>query len=119
MLLYGSWENFAEQWNSFTVHQKGTVHDQLIPDIRLLLVMLFDLLDQKTKGTLSTTILDRLDTSFNLMENYNVEIGLKWLLLCIHNNYKPAYQAAAHYATMHGRMKYCRPILRYTVPLVY
>lgn len=74
--------------------------------------MLFDLLDQKTKGTLNIAILEYLDSSFNVMENSNVEIGLKWFLLCIHNNYKPAYHAAARYATMHGRMKYCRPVLR-------
>ena len=47
----------------------------------------------------------------------NVELALKWFMLCIRNNYEPAFQPAATYATQHGRMKYCRPVLRYTSTL--
>lgn len=50
--------------------------------------------------------------SQEMMSVDNVEILLKWHLLNIRTGNVHAFKAASIFATKHGRMKYCRPILR-------
>lgn len=71
------------------------------------------MLNSDTKGSLPHDTLAALDSTYSLSSTTNVEVGLKWFLLCLANGYEPAFKAAVHYATQHGRMKYCRPVLRY------
>ncbi len=74
--------------------------------------MFYELLDEETKGSLPADLLAKMEQEYAASSVGNVEIALKWFMLSIHNNYQPAFQAAAKYATEHGRLKYCRPILR-------
>jgi len=80
--------------------------------ILITIVLFMDLLDKETDGKLDHNIIAQLDSEYGLTTGRNVELSLKWFMLCIHNQYTPAFQAAAAYATQHGRMKYCRPVLR-------
>lgn len=111
----GTWNKSNDQWDQFGAHQKGkqdTQIDTLL--IRIYAVIFLDMLNSDTKGSLPHDTLTALDSAYGLSSTTNVEVGLKWFLLCLANGYEPAFKAAAHYATQHGRMKYCRPILRYT-----
>ena len=88
-----------------------------VPSLRFCIILTevviaLEILDQKTKGSLPQTTVQSLDAHYNLSSTSNVEIGLKWFMLCLHNDYQPAFPAAAQFSTRHGRMKYCRPILR-------
>lgn len=70
-----------------------------------------DLLLQSA-ASLSAATVRRLDEEYQLSAANNVEILLKWYLLCIRTHTVEVFAAAAQFATKHGRMKYCRPILR-------
>lgn len=62
--------------------------------------------------SLDASVVEELDRAYSLSSSKNVEILLKWYLLCIRSKTESAFPAAASFATQHGRMKYCRPILR-------
>lgn len=86
--------------------------------LKICVVLFLDMLDKETKGALAHDVLKALDETYSLSPTHNVEIALKWFLLCLHSRYAPAYDGAARFATLHGRMKYCRPVLRelYLIP---
>ncbi len=63
-------------------------------------------------GKVPHSTIKAMDNRYNLTGNGNVEILLRWFQLCLHNSYTPAFEAAAQFATQHGRMKYCRPIYK-------
>jgi len=48
----------------------------------------------------------------SLVKGCNVEVMLKYYLICIRFLYKEEWIEAANFSARHGRMKYCRPILR-------
>lgn len=74
--------------------------------------MCLELIDRRTAGKMTPSALAALDERYALSDTGNVEIAMKWFMLCLHNNYQPAYQKAAAFAARHGRMKYCRPVLK-------
>lgn len=74
--------------------------------------MCIELIDRKTGGKLPHAVLAGLDERYNLSTSKNVEIAMKWFMLCLHNNYQPAFQGAAAFAAQQGRMKYCRPVFK-------
>lgn len=74
--------------------------------------MFLDLLLQEATSKLSPLTVQQLDNQYALSKSKNVEVLLKWFLLCIRSKTESVYEDAAHFATRHGRMKYCRPILR-------
>ena len=61
---------------------------------------------------LDASSVKELDEVYKLSSSSNVEILLKWFLLGIRSKSEFTYEKAATFATKHGRMKYCRPILR-------
>jgi leukotriene-A4 hydrolase len=73
--------------------------------------MFLDLLLLKA-NQLDPVVLETLNNAYHLSESKNVEVLLKWYLICIRNKNEAFFEAAAKFATQHGRMKYCRPILR-------
>ncbi len=97
-------------WTSLNVHQKGKTRH--IFHLYIYLVMFLELLDQQTKGELAHETIAKIESEYVPSDLHNVEIALKWYLLCIHNSYSPALQLAANFATTNGPKKYCRPILR-------
>jgi len=72
-------------------------------------VMFLDVLLQSAK---TLTCLESLDATLGISCSKNVEVLLKWHLLVIRAGHTHGYAQAAKFATMHGRMKYCRPVLR-------
>lgn len=102
-------EKVADLWLAEAPPKDDTLNfrDSLNPGQKL---MCLEFLDRK--GKLSTTTLAALDGRYDLSSCGNVEIAMKWFMLCLHNNYEPSYEKAAAFAAQHGRMKYCRPILK-------
>jgi len=54
--------------------------------------------------------LRELDQRFNLTDSGNAEIAHSWLLVAIHNDYRPAYPRLAEYLQTIGRRKLIRPL---------
>lgn len=80
-------------------------------------VMFWDLLlvamqQSKESTEIIANCIDSLHCMADISHCSNVEILLKWHLLAIRSASQKHYQAAAHFATLHGRMKYCRPVFR-------
>lgn len=75
-------------------------------------VIFLDILRVESSGCIPSHTLSRLDICYQLTKSKNVEISLKWFLLAIKSGHREIFQAAAIFATLHGRMKYCRPVLR-------
>ncbi|PJF16674.1 Leukotriene A(4) hydrolase [Paramicrosporidium saccamoebae] len=99
-LLAMSWKENGSpndiEFSSFRVWQK--------------IMFLDNLLD--AKHVLSVETVDKLAHEYQLPSCTNVEILLKWYLLCIKSHAEHFYEAAAQYAATYGRMKYNRPIYR-------
>lgn len=74
--------------------------------------MFFDILMQHASSIAPSTVLAIGDRYKMATVQHNVEIMLNWHLLCIRNRAEKYYEDAAHFASLHGRMKYCRPILK-------
>lgn len=75
-------------------------------------IMCLELIDRKSAGNLAAPVIEGLDARYNLSGTENVEIAMKWFMLCLHNRHEPVFEKAAAFAAKHGRMKYCRPILK-------
>jgi leukotriene-A4 hydrolase len=88
--------NDADQFSAFSPAQK---------------TMFLDILLQEA-STIDKKTVQQLDRDYGLSDSKNVEILLKWYLLCIRSNTESVFEGAAKFATQHGRMKYCRPVLR-------
>jgi leukotriene-A4 hydrolase len=61
---------------------------------------------------LSPSMIEALQSTYQLNQCTNVEVLLKWFLVAIRSKTESVYPDAAKFATQHGRMKYCRPVLR-------
>lgn len=86
--------------------EEYNAYDSFSPHQRILFL---DILTQAS-GKLAHEQLKTLDEMYNLTENSNVEILLRWFVLCLRANYHSVVNAAVSFACHHGRMKYCRPI---------
>ena len=53
-----------------------------------------------------------LDTSFALTQSKNNEIAHSWLMIAVHNEYKPAYDRLYDYLVSIGRNKLVKPLYR-------
>lgn len=61
---------------------------------------------------LSNEQLLELDTSFALTQSKNNEIAHSWLMIAVHNEYKPAYNRLYDYLVSIGRNKLVKPLYR-------
>jgi leukotriene A-4 hydrolase/aminopeptidase len=61
---------------------------------------------------LSPAQLAELDASFQLTASKNNEIAHSWLMIAVHNEYKPAYDRLYSYLTSIGRNKLVKPLYR-------
>ncbi|MEW9799081.1 M1 family metallopeptidase [Alteromonas sp. CYL-A6] len=61
---------------------------------------------------LSTAQLNELDAAFDLTKSRNNEISHSWLMIAVHNQYKPAYPRLHDYLVSIGRNKLVRPLYR-------
>lgn len=66
------------------------------------------------KDQLTHNVMSELDTKYDLSNVANVEIALNWFLLCAELGYSDSYPAIKAFLGQHGRMKYNRPIYRYS-----
>lgn len=106
--------HLAQSWIKHRTHPVAKVHadfhdfGSFSPAQKTL--FLDQLLQNAT--SLDVVLVEELDKSYALSSSTNVEVLLKWHLLCIRSKTETAFPAAAAFATQHGRMKYCRPVLR-------
>lgn len=100
--------HLAQFWQSEEKGDNRVDYVSLSPAQKTLFL---DLLLQQASSLRPETIV-QLDQEYSLSTSNNVEILLKWFLLCIRTRTEPIFPAAAQFATLHGRMKYCRPIFR-------
>lgn len=106
-------EQFAQLWLRTGGDLKSDVDDAFTSHFNAWQQMLFlDQLMEAEGGPVSVGLLAALDTRYSLSSSKNVELLLRWYKMCLAAAYSPAYTGAARFATMHGRMKYCRPIYR-------
>lgn len=61
---------------------------------------------------LSSSQLAELDSAFALTQSKNNEIAHSWLMIAVHNEYKPAYDRLYSYLTSIGRNKLVKPLYR-------
>lgn len=61
---------------------------------------------------LTSEQLAELDAAFSFTQHQNNEIAHSWLLLCIKNQYQPAYERLYQYLTSIGRNKLVKPLYR-------
>lgn len=61
---------------------------------------------------LSEEQLNNLDTAFSLTQSKNNEIAHSWLMIAVHNEYKPAYNRLYNYLVSIGRNKLVKPLYR-------
>ncbi|WP_308364077.1 MULTISPECIES: M1 family metallopeptidase [unclassified Microbulbifer] len=59
---------------------------------------------------LSEAQLKELDSTFELTESKNNEVAFSWLMIAVHNQYKPAYGRLENFLTTIGRNKFLRPL---------
>ncbi|KAI8992346.1 peptidase family M1-domain-containing protein [Pilobolus umbonatus] len=56
--------------------------------------------------------LHEMNKLYNITNNHNPEIRLRWQLLCLKADYEPIYSEVVRFVTEQGRMKYVRPLYR-------
>lgn len=61
-------------------------------------------------GELCRERLDQLEHAFRLSKSGNSEILFAWLLICVRNNYEPAFPALEDFLTRQGRRKFLKPL---------
>lgn len=88
--------------------KRSDAYHQFTPAQR---IMFYDILMEKAKE-IKSTLVDEIGQTYSMDQCNNVEILLKWYLLAIRSGTESVFKQAAHFATQHGRMKYCRPIYR-------
>lgn len=101
--------------------EQAAAHSHLFSQLNLDQKLVF--LDLLSQGLLSggnvdpaavPLVLELLETDFALKQETNVEICLRWYLLALRTKFTSSSvpDAALHFITQHGRMKYNRPIYR-------
>ena len=63
-------------------------------------------------AALSVLQLEALDKAFALTSTGNNEIAHSWLLICVNNNYQPAFERLRQYLISIGRNKLVKPLYR-------
>jgi len=77
-------------------------------DVQLQIIFLTRLVARKADMTLA--IMARIDSDLNVTVAKNPELGEQWFPLSIFMKYSTAFDAAHHYVSYQGRMKYILPV---------